>query len=196
MRPCCSLPPFSDRCPPRAAWLLRSSSRPPWRRPCRGVPGCSPPGSGRRRAPGGGDQVRERRDQRAFDGPLQVPRAVLQVGAFAKQVVLARSRSARRRKPVGSEPEDALLHVVQFEVEDPAQLGLAERPEDHHLVDAVHELRRELAARGLHAGARDLVRQLRVRARRPCACARLRRRRSPASAAASIPSRPRPGCWS
>ena len=117
--------------------------------------------------------------------------------------VPSRSRNSRRRlgqreherRPAGR-AEDALLHDVQFDRQDLAQLGFAQRPEHHHLVDAVHELRRELAPRRFHARARDLVGQLLVHHAAALAGARPRRPRIPGSAAESNSFPPRPGCWS
>ena len=61
----------------------------------------------------GGDQVRERMHQVAVDGALQVAGAVLQVGAFAQQVVRgAIGQREDERRAVGR-VEDALLHDVQ-----------------------------------------------------------------------------------
>ena len=50
-----------------------------------------------------------------------------------------------------------MLHHAQFDFQNLLQVFAAQRLEDHHFVDAVHELGREFAARRIHRRAIDLV---------------------------------------
>ena len=90
---------------------------------------------------------------------LQVPRAILHVGAFAQQELLgiiAQGEHERRR--IGR-TEDTLLHHIQFDSEDLAQFRRPQRMEHHRLIDTVDELRGELAPGRFHARAIHLLRQ-------------------------------------
>ena len=79
-----------------------------------------------------------------FDRPLQVARAVFHVGPFAQQKVLCRWFYAEKEAP-SSRVEHALLNHGELNFQNLFELRRTQRVKDHRLVDAVHELRRELA---------------------------------------------------
>ena len=101
----------------------------------------------------GGDQIRHGLHQQALDGALQMPGAVLQVGAFVQQEILGFVGGLEHERFLGRGVEDPLLDHVQFDVQDLSQFVRAERPEGDDLVQPVDELRRELAPRRFHAAA-------------------------------------------
>ena len=66
----------------------------------------------------GSDQVGHRLHQQALDGALQVPCAVLQIGAFLQQEVLGVVAGLEDEGFLGRGVEDALLNHVQLDVQD------------------------------------------------------------------------------
>src|SRR5205085_7581325 len=101
-------------------------------------------------------QARQRRDDEALDGALEVTRAVTQLDALAQQELLGRLGDGEV-EALAATFVDALLHAVQLKVEDVAQLFVPQAAEDHGLVYAVHELRRKLAPRRVERRAIDLL---------------------------------------
>src|SRR5688572_16455167 len=94
------------------------------------------------------DQVRQRVNEETFDGTLQVTSTVFEVDSFVQQELFCRIgafenelRSGRFRDPV--------LYRGKLDVEDPPQMMFLQAAEHDDLVDAVHELRRELSFRRL-----------------------------------------------
>ncbi len=108
----------------------------------------------------GGDEVGHGLHEQAFDGAFQVARAVLHVGAFRQQEILAGVGQSEDEGAVGRRIEDSLLYLIQFDVEDLAQLLGSERLEGHDFIEAVHEFRSELAAGGIDAAAREFAGEL------------------------------------
>ena len=89
--------------------------------------------------------------------PLQVTRSVTWVRAFLQQKLL-HSRSAVEYKLVGAgSHENALLNHSEFDLQNLGKMFVAQGLEHDGLVDAVYELRRELAARSFDSGALNLV---------------------------------------
>ncbi len=70
---------------------------------------------------------------------------------------LALSGDMNHERLAGGSRLDSLLHHLKLNVNDPAQLLLAQRFEDDDFVQAVDELRRELPAGGSETGARHPV---------------------------------------
>src|SRR5262245_22997948 len=87
-----------------------------------------------------GDQIRERDDQVALDGPFKRPGAVSPIISLIQQkslyVITAseHERTSPRRK-------DAALHHLQLKVENPANSFLVQRIKNHDLIQPVHEFR-------------------------------------------------------
>src|ERR1700690_99141 len=102
-------------------------------------------------------QVGHREDKMAFDGALQVTSAVARVGAFVKKIALHFFGTGEDKLIRGRCHQDALLDHAEFDIENLLQVFGAQSLEDHNLVDAVHELRSELAARGFGGSAIDFV---------------------------------------
>src|SRR5438552_18081918 len=74
----------------------------------------------------GRHQVRQWINQKALDGPLQMPGAVLIVDAFVQQHVLRRIRTLKNKLGPGGH-HDAVLHALQLEIENLAQVMFLER---------------------------------------------------------------------
>src|ERR1700690_731454 len=105
----------------------------------------------------GGNEIRQREYQMAFDSALQMPRSVLRIGAFAEQELFHRRRAIENELMRARCHEHALLHHAKFDIENLLQVFRTQRLEHYYLVDAVHELRSKLAARGINRRARDLL---------------------------------------
>ena len=102
-------------------------------------------------------QIGQWENQVAFDRPLQVPRTVTRVSALPKQKLLRVSRTIEHKLVGARSHEHALLHHAEFDLKNLRQMFVAQRLEHHRLVDAVHELGRELAPRCLDRGALNFV---------------------------------------
>ena len=98
-------------------------------------------------------------------------------------------------RPFEGRLENSLLHLAQFQIEDAAQFRLTERLEHHDLIDAVHELRRELPARGFDSALRHLLAQFRLDFGR-LLCSARQAAGSQAWARSGCSSRSRRDCWS
>ena len=105
----------------------------------------------------GGDQVGQREDQIPFDGTLQVTRAITRIGAFLQQELLYAGGAIEDELVGAGGHENALLHHAEFDFEDLGEVLVTQSFEDHGLIDAVHELRCELAASGFDGSALNLV---------------------------------------
>src|SRR5580693_5583847 len=89
--------------------------------------------------------------------PLQVSRTVTRVGAFLQQELL-HTGSAIEYKLVGARGhQHALLHHAEFDIKNLSQVLVPKSLEHHRLVDAVHELGRELAPSSFDCSALNLV---------------------------------------
>ena len=93
------------------------------------------------------DQVRDRINQVTLDGPLEVARTVFQIGSFPKQEFFRLRSTSEDELFIGLRRHDAILDVVEFDIQHLTQMLLVKRPEDHDLIDAVHEFRGELPFR-------------------------------------------------
>ena len=97
-----------------------------------------------------------------------MPCAVFRVRALIEQELFHGRRAAKYELIIARCLQDALLNHAQLDLQDLLQMRLFQRPEDHDLVNAVHELRRELPPRSLDRRATHLLIQ-------PIVFARLRR---------------------
>src|SRR6516225_3838567 len=93
----------------------------------------------------GGEQIGHRENHVALNRALQVARSIALVGAFLKQELAARLRDTEKELALRCF-ENTLLNHGQLDVEDLLELCPVQRMEDHNLIEAVHELRRELPA--------------------------------------------------
>src|SRR5258707_12120366 len=82
----------------------------------------------------------------AFDSALQMASTVTRIGAFLQQELLGALRAVKNKLVGSSRHQNTLLHQTEFDFEDSCQMFVAQRLEDHSLVDAVHELRRKFSA--------------------------------------------------
>ena len=90
----------------------------------------------------------------AVDRAFQMARAVAQVGAFAKQEAAGARIETESATGAGG-AEQAVLHGVEFEIENALELLGEQRAEDDDLVEAVHEFGREFPAGGVDGGVLD-----------------------------------------
>jgi len=104
----------------------------------------------------GGEKIGEGIDEVAFNGALEVARAVALVGAFLQEEIAAAIGDAKEEFAVGGF-EDAPLHEAEFDVEDGFEFGAFQGMKDDELVEAVHKFGREFAAGGLQGGAFDFL---------------------------------------
>src|SRR5512146_46852 len=93
-------------------------------------------------------------------------RSILQIGAFDQQEFFDSRRATEDELVISGSLQNSLLHHAQFDLENLRQVLRAQGLEDNDLVDAVHELRRELAARRLDRSAIDLFVELGVKGSR------------------------------
>src|SRR5258706_983732 len=103
----------------------------------------------------GGQQVCQWINHVALDGTLEVPRTVALVCAFLQEEVPARIRHAEQKLPLGS-LQNSLLNLAQLDFEHALELLAPQRVKHHHLVEAIHEFRRKLAAGCFHGSTFDL----------------------------------------
>ena len=80
---------------------------------------------------------------------------------FVEQHVL-RFRRALKNELRAGRKHDPILHSLQFEIEDRAEVMFLQRTEHDNLVDAIHELWRELSARSFDGRAIDFLIDFRV----------------------------------
>ena len=64
--------------------------------------------------------------KQSFNGSLQVPSAILNVGTLGQKEVFASRRNSEHKRLLRRRYQDSLLYLAEFEVENPAQLRLAE----------------------------------------------------------------------
>jgi hypothetical protein len=102
----------------------------------------------------GGQKICHRINNVAFDGALEMARAVTLVGAFLQKEIAAFVGDAEKELALGSF-ENALLNHGEFDIENLFELFALQRVEDHDFVEAVHEFGGELAACGFDGGAFD-----------------------------------------
>ena len=91
----------------------------------------------------------------AFNGALEMARAVTLIGAFLKKEIAAGTGDAEEELSTGGF-QNTLLHHGKFDIEHLLELRALERMEDHNLVQAIHEFRGEFAASGFDGGAFNL----------------------------------------
>src|SRR5438128_2638125 len=89
-------------------------------------------------------------------GTLQVPCAVALVRSFLQQEVATGIRHAKQELSLGGF-QNALLHLTQFDLQHLLKLLAPQWMKHHHFVEAIHELRRKLAASRFHGGAFHLL---------------------------------------
>src|SRR5262249_40452012 len=106
---------------------------------------------------GAGNQVSHWRHQILLDRSLQVSRSVFDIRAFFQQEVLYRLCAVENEASLAGRLQDPLLHHAQFDFQDLRQVFSAQPLEYHNLVDAVHELRRELSAGSIRSGPVDAL---------------------------------------
>src|SRR6185503_16889190 len=95
-------------------------------------------------------------DHKPLDGSLQVTSAVPVVSSFGQQEFSCRGRGCDG-EPLGCAFLDPLLYRLKLQVNDPTQLLVSETTEHHHLVNAVHKLRRKLTPGGICRGSINLL---------------------------------------
>jgi hypothetical protein len=98
-----------------------------------------------------GNQIRERMDQFPFDRTLQMPRAVLHIGALAQQERPCSTRHIENEWSGIGRVKDALLQQIQLDTQDPAEFLGTQRSEYNNFVDPIHELRRKLSPCRFHS---------------------------------------------
>jgi len=81
----------------------------------------------------------------AFDGAFEMTSSILRVGTFAKQNSFTLFVQLKTNWCAPEAVRNALLDHAQFDFENLRQVFGTQRLEDHDFIDAVHELRRELA---------------------------------------------------
>ena len=91
-----------------------------------------------------------------FDGAFQMTCAVLQVRTFAEQELLGVRRTSENELFVGLRRHDPVLDVVQFDIQDLAEMVLAKRLENDNLINTIHEFRRKLLFRHIRRGVIQL----------------------------------------
>src|SRR3954468_6972382 len=91
-----------------------------------------------------------------------MPRTIFRVGSFDEKEFLYLRRAAEDELAIARRLQNALLHHAEFYLEDLFQVLSLQHLEDNHLVDAIHELGRELATCGFVRGAGDLVVDARI----------------------------------
>ena len=89
----------------------------------------------------GGNQVGQLEDDMPLDGALEVPCAIFRISPLVQQEAFHLGRATENELVHCRRHQNALLHHAQFDFQYLLQVLGAQRPEDHRLVDAVHELR-------------------------------------------------------
>src|SRR5579863_3920331 len=84
-------------------------------------------------------------------------RAVTRIGAFLEQKLFHWRRAIENKLIRARRHQHALLNHAEFDLEDLRQMFVAQRLKDYSLIDAVHKLRRKLAASRVYGGALNLV---------------------------------------
>src|ERR1700730_3301760 len=82
-----------------------------------------------------------------------MPGAVPGVSAFSQQELLCRIGGCKSEGALCRDIKYALLYAFQFDVQNLPKLLDAKRTKGDNLVEAIHELRRELAACSFQPGA-------------------------------------------
>src|SRR5208282_5415813 len=103
------------------------------------------------------DQTGEWMHDVALESAFQVASAVTRVGALAKQVGFGTRRAGKYELVDASCHQNALLDHAKFDLQNFLEMLVPERLEDDGLVDAVHELRRELPASSFDGRASDFL---------------------------------------
>src|ERR1035438_9155793 len=102
------------------------------------------------------DEVGQRVDDAALDDTLQMPRAILGIGALLQQPFLHFRHAVEGEMTLADRVHDALLHLGQLQVQDLLQLFRTQGSENDYLIKTVQEFRGKLLARGFAGGAFDL----------------------------------------
>lgn len=109
----------------------------------------------------GRNQIRNRMDEVAVDGALEMARTEAGIGPFAEKKLPGRVVDDDGEGD-GRGDADTLLHRVQFDGQYRLEFRGPQGPEHDGVVDAVHELGSELASRGLNACAGELVLEIAI----------------------------------
>src|SRR5947209_967212 len=88
--------------------------------------------------------------------------AILEVRTLAQEITLGSIGGLKYERLVARGVEDALLHQVQFDIQNLAQFIGTERLERDDLIQTVDELRRELPASSFDTAALDFAVKLLV----------------------------------
>src|SRR5712691_4586346 len=92
-----------------------------------------------------GDEIRQRLDQQALNGALQVARSVSGIDAFSQQEIPTAFCDVDREWSASGSGLNAPLHRIQLNVDNSAQLIIAQRLKHYDLVQTVDELRGKLS---------------------------------------------------
>src|SRR5579883_3008393 len=100
-------------------------------------------------------QIRERMDEESFDSALQWAGAIPEVDALSQEELPGTACHINEKRLTGTSRLNALLHAFEFDINDPVQFLIAQRPEHDNFVQTVEKLRCELTARCFYSGARN-----------------------------------------
>ncbi len=186
------------KCPPSGSWRKQACLRPASRTPDTADPNRSRPAPGRRPE---SDPIAIRLDI-GCTRPRSMARFrwrapyFMSVPSRSRKSFASGGQAERRTESSLAELKIRCCSDVQFDGQNPVQFVGAEGPEHHGLIDPVHELGGELAARRFHAGAGDLIVQTFVGDACGPVGVRFRKSRIPDWVSEWNPSRKRPGCSS
>src|SRR5262249_3312358 len=102
-------------------------------------------------------QARQRRYKVFLYRAFQMTSPILCVGAFFEKEILDAFGTTEKELLGAGRFQDALLHHLQFEIENLLQVCRAQGLENYNLVNTVHELRCELASSRFYRCAIDLL---------------------------------------
>src|SRR5712691_6299877 len=109
-----------------------------------------------------GQQSGECADDIALDGALQVAGSIPMVGSLLQEELSAFARDSKQEGPC-CRVQHALLYLPEFDLQHFVKLRVLQRMKHDHLVQAIHELRRELPSCCLHRSPLHLLVQSRCR---------------------------------
>src|SRR5258708_8386632 len=92
-----------------------------------------------------GDQIRQGLDQKALNCTLQVARSISGIDPFCQQEIPGAFSDVDREWSASGSGLNAPLHRIQFNVDNSAQLLIAQRLKHYDLVQTVDELRCKLS---------------------------------------------------
>src|ERR1700743_2493906 len=100
-----------------------------------------------------GHQIGQRLHELPLDGTLEMTGAVSGIGSDRQQKFAGRGVDIELEALARLGSIDAFLDSFDLDVDDPAKFFIAERFENHALVETIHELGRELPAGRLDSDA-------------------------------------------